>query len=81
MQNRVLPIIDDKQEIRDNPNSEDLKITNGNIKFKDVKFNYVKDNNQILNSINLDIPEKMTALVGHKWSWKIYNLKSNSSIL
>ena len=68
---RVLPIIDDKQEIRDNPNSEDLKITNGNIKFKDVKFNYVKDNNQILNSINLDIPgKKMTALVGHSGAGK-----------
>ncbi len=68
---RVLPIIDDKQEIRDNPNSEDLKITNGNIKFKDVKFNYAKDNNQILNSINLDIPgKKMTALVGHSGAGK-----------
>ena len=71
MLKRVLPIIDDKQEIKDNPNSKDLKVTNGNIKFKDVKFKYVKDNNQILNSINLDIPgKKMTALVGHSGAGK-----------
>ena len=68
---RVLPIIDDEQEIKDNPNSTDLNVSEGNIKFKDVKFNYIKDNNQILNSINLDIPgKKMTALVGHSGAGK-----------
>ena len=68
---RVLPIIDDKQEIKDDPNSTDLNVTEGNIKFKDVKFNYIKDNNQILNSISLDIPgKKMTALVGHSGAGK-----------
>ena len=68
---RVLPIIDDEQKIKDNSNSIDLNVFEGNIKFKDVKFNYVKDNNQILNSINLDIPGgKMTALVGHSGAGK-----------
>ncbi len=68
---RALPIIDDKQEIEDNPNSTELNVTKGNIKFKDVHFNYIKDKNQILNSINLDIPgKKMTALVGHSGAGK-----------
>ena len=68
---RVLPIIDDKQEIKDNPNSKDLNVRKGNIKFKDVKFKYIKDNQQILNSINLDIPgKKMTALVGQSGAGK-----------
>ena len=38
-----------KQEIEDNPNSTELNVTKGNIKFKDVHFNYIKDKNQILN--------------------------------
>ena len=68
---RVLPVIDDIQEIKDSPNSTDLIVTKGNIKFKDVQFNYIKDNNQILNSISLDIPGgKMTALVGHSGAGK-----------
>ena len=68
---RVLPVIDNKQEIIDNVNSTNLNVTKGNIKFKDVGFNYVKNNNQVLNSINLDIPgEKMTALVGHSGAGK-----------
>ena len=68
---RVLPVIDDKQKIKDNSDSKDLNVTKGDIKFKEVQFNYVKDNHQILNSINLEIPgKKMTALVGHSGAGK-----------
>jgi len=68
---RVLPVIDDRQKISDNPNSKELKVTKGDINFKNVKFNYQSGEQQILNSINLDIPgEKMTALVGHSGAGK-----------
>jgi len=68
---RVLPVIDDKQKISDNPNSKELKVIKGDINFKNVKFNYQSGEQQILNSINLDIPgEKMTALVGHSGAGK-----------
>ena len=44
---------------------------NGNIKFENASFKYLKDENQILNTINLDIPgKKMTALVGHSGAGK-----------
>ena len=68
---RVLPVIDDIQKVKDEPNSKQLIVTKGNIKFDNVKFNYVKGEQQILNSINLEIPgEKMTALVGHSGAGK-----------
>ena len=68
---RVLPIIDDIQKVKDNPESKKLIVSKGNIKFDNVKFIYIKGEQQILNSINLDIPgEKMTALVGHSGAGK-----------
>ena len=48
-----------------------LVIKDGNIKFENASFKYLKDENQILNTINLDIPgKKMTALVGHSGAGK-----------
>ena len=68
---RVLPIIDSIPEIQEKNNSKDLVIRKGNINFEKVKFEYSEGQNQILNSINLDIPgEKMTALVGHSGAGK-----------
>ena len=68
---RVLPVIDDKQEICDKNTAVDLKIKTGQITFEDVKFKYYKDENQILDSVNLKIPgKKMTALVGHSGAGK-----------
>ena len=68
---RVLPVIDDIQKVKDNPESRELLVNKGDIKFDKVKFNYVKGEQQILNSISLDIPgEKMTALVGHSGAGK-----------
>ena len=68
---RVLPVIDDIQKVKDNPESKELLVNKGDIKFDKVKFNYIKGEQQILNSISLDIPgEKMTALVGHSGAGK-----------
>ncbi len=68
---RVLPIIDDINEIRDDSNAEELKLTKGEVKFENVSFEYQKDHLQILKSINLEIPgKKMTSLVGHSGAGK-----------
>ena len=68
---RVLPVIDDVEKIRDSQNPKELEISSGSIEFKDVEFNYIKNDNQILNSVNLKIPgKKMTALVGHSGAGK-----------
>ena len=68
---RVLPVIDDVPEIKDKENSKDLIIKKGQINFYKVNFGYVDDQQQILNSINLEIEgEKMTALVGHSGAGK-----------
>jgi ATP-binding cassette, subfamily B, bacterial MsbA len=68
---RVLPIIDDTPEISETNDAKNLKITKGNIEFRKVIFNYNKKENQILNTIDLNIPgEKMTALVGHSGAGK-----------
>ncbi len=68
---RVLPVIDDKQKILDKENSKVLQINNGQITFENVDFNYKINEQQILNSVNLNIPgQKMTALVGHSGAGK-----------
>ena len=68
---RILPIIDDIPKITEKSQSVDLEIKKGHIKFENVEFNYNKDESQILDTLNLDIPgEKMTALVGHSGAGK-----------
>ena len=68
---RVLPVIDDKQKIQDKENSKNLEIRNGQIIFENIDFNYNINEQQILNSMNLNIPgKKMTALVGHSGAGK-----------
>ncbi len=61
----VLPIIDNRPEVIDKTNAEELNVKKSQINFENVHFNYNEEEEQILNGINLDIPgEKMTALVG-----------------
>ena len=68
---RVLPIIDKVHEIKEIDNAKELIISKGEINFENVQFKYQKDNNQILNSVNLNIPGgQMTALVGHSGAGK-----------
>ena len=62
---RVLPVVDIVNEVKDDPNLSDLKMTEGNINFKNVNFHYNLKEKGILKSTNLAINGgKMTALVG-----------------
>jgi subfamily B ATP-binding cassette protein MsbA len=70
---RILPVIDQKIEIKDDINCKELDIKNGEINFNDVCFKYDLDNknSNILDQININISGgKMTALVGHSGSGK-----------
>ncbi|MDC3000422.1 ABC transporter ATP-binding protein/permease [Candidatus Pelagibacter sp.] len=69
---RILPIIDQQNEILENKNGKLLKIDDATIKLKNVNFSYKSNaNNIVLNDININITgKKMTALVGHSGSGK-----------
>ena len=68
---RILPIIDQKNNINDSISAKSLKISKAEIKFKDLSFAYEIDENQTLKSINLEFEGgKMTSLVGHSGSGK-----------
>ena len=83
---RILPIIDNVNEIKDDQNASELIIKNSDIKFENVSFQYENNNENVLKKINLDIKGgKMSALVGHSGSGKstilnliprFYNIKS-----
>ena len=67
---KVLPIIDQKPEIRDKGDVKNLRYENGEIIFENVNFDYSEDD-KILKSINLKFPgKKMTALVGQSGAGK-----------
>ena len=68
---RILPIIDQKNNINDSSSSELIQVKNSNIKFQNVNFSYEISEGQTLNSINLEFEGgKMTSLVGHSGSGK-----------
>ena len=69
---RIIPIIDIKNEIDLNENSENLIVKEGNIIFENVNFSYKSNfENKVLKNISLKINGgKMTALVGHSVSGK-----------
>ena len=69
---RILPVVDNQNEIQDNEADPVLQITNGTIVFKNVDFKYNKNiEGPILKSVNLKIEGgKMTALVGLSGSGK-----------
>ena len=69
--NRILPIVDTKNSIKDKNNAKDIDVSEGNIKFKNVSFKYEANEKNVLNNINLEFEGgKMTALVGHSGSGK-----------
>jgi ATP-binding cassette, subfamily B, bacterial MsbA len=69
--NRILPIIDNQNKIADQKDSQDIKITNSNIKFSNINFKYNIEEKNILANVNLNIAGgKMTSLVGHSGSGK-----------
>ena len=69
---RIIPIIDIKNEINPNENSENLKLGKGDILFDNVNFAYKSNlENKALKKISIQINGgKMTALVGHSGSGK-----------
>ena len=68
---RILPTIDEKSKLIENEDDSDLQITNGDIEFKNIKFNYSDEKKDILNSIDLKmLGGKMTSLVGHSGAGK-----------
>ena len=85
---RILPLIEIESKIFDSENSKDIKFTEADIKFNDVNFQYEKNENNVLNNVNLNIQGgKMTALVGHSGAGKstilnliprFYNISSGS---
>ena len=88
---RILPIIDQKNNIIDIAEAKPIEIKNSNIKFKDVNFAYDKESDGVLNLINLEFEGgKMTSLVGHSGSGKstimnliprFYDLQSGDIII
>ena len=73
---RILPIIDQKSELKKNIDDQDLVLDEGNIEFKNIKFSYENPKEEnlektTLKNINLKMQGgKMTALVGHSGSGK-----------
>jgi len=68
---RILPIIDQRNNINDTSYAKPIEIKNSNIKFLNVNFSYELSEGQTLNSINLEFEGgKMTSLVGHSGSGK-----------
>ena len=70
---RILPVIDEKIEIKNNSDCKDLNIKSAEINFNNVCFKYDldSDNLNVLKNINLNISGgKMTALVGLSGSGK-----------
>ncbi len=68
---RIIPIIDNKEKIVENPNLNEIKINSGNINFENVYFEYNSDDKRVLDGINLNIKGgTMTSLVGHSGAGK-----------
>ena len=68
---RVLPIIDDIPNIKDDAAAKELNVNEGKIDFENIKFDYSSSEKPTLNNLNLSIPgKKMTALVGHSGAGK-----------
>ena len=68
---RILPIIDQKNDINETSDAKPIVIKNSEIKFKNVDFAYDIKESITLSSINLEFKGgKMTSLVGHSGSGK-----------
>ena len=68
---RILPIIDQKNDINESSDAKPIVIKNSEIKFKNVDFAYDIKETITLSSVNLEFKGgKMTSLVGHSGSGK-----------
>ncbi len=68
---RIVPLIEQENNIKEKANASSLKITKGEINFKNISFKYNNEERKVLNSINLNIVGgEMTSLVGHSGAGK-----------
>ncbi len=68
---RILPIIDQKNDIKDSLTSKKLNIKEAEIEFKNLNFSYIVEEKKVLDLVNLKCAGgKMTSLVGHSGSGK-----------
>jgi len=68
---RIIPIIDQKNEIRDSDSAKPLIIKNANISFNNLDFSYEAEEGKTLHSVDLKFEGgRMTSLVGHSGSGK-----------
>ena len=68
---RILPIIDQENQIKDFKEAKPIQILNSEIEFKNVNFSYEIDEVKTLSSINVKFEGgKMASLVGHSGSGK-----------
>ena len=68
---RILPIIDLKEKISEDPNLENIDVSEGTIKFENINFDYDVEEKPVLKKINLKINGgQMTSLVGHSGAGK-----------
>ena len=68
---RIIPIIDQKNEIKNLDNAKPLIIKNANINFNNLNFSYEITDRKTLDTVNLKFEGgKMTSLVGHSGSGK-----------
>ena len=68
---RILPIIDQKNTIKNSETAKPLEIKDAKINFNNINFSYEVNEGPTLQSINLEFKGgKMTSLVGHSGSGK-----------
>ena len=68
---RIIPLIEQENNIKEKPNALSLDTTKGEINFKNISFKYNTEERKVLNSINLNIiGGEMTSLVGHSGAGK-----------
>jgi ATP-binding cassette, subfamily B, bacterial MsbA len=70
--NRILPVIDEESKLIENRNDLELRISKGNIEFKNIFFKYDETRlKNTLDSVSLEIlGGKMTSIVGHSGAGK-----------
>ncbi len=68
---RILPIIDNKNDIKDSISAKSLDIKNAEIKFENVNFSYANKDKAAVSNLNLEfVGNKTTSLVGHSGAGK-----------
>jgi len=68
---RIIPLIEQENNIKEKPNAFSLKIIKGEVNFRNIGFRYNNEEREVLSSINLNIAGgEMTSLVGHSGAGK-----------